>query len=423
MRRSLAIVVTFALGFTACDTPEDENYLWLLSLPNAGTGQGTEDLPVHVEVDDVAGDPDFLFDSTRDIQVFINVIDPRAPVAGSRVTIYELDENGNPVNTISFRAVTNENGNVGGTLTIDRTTNLVELAVTYQDAVHRMLIDVRFVQEIRRTLNILALRQPILVADRDSDGVPDQDDSFPDDPDRATTVYCPADGSAYTVAYEDLYPNRGDADFNDYVLRVRYELDLNAQGEVARIRGHYQHIARGAAYRHTLHLTLPGVSNAHLDWTRFDAAGQLLSQGNSEIADFTAIEMMPDSSTTIEQSNTSKTGQFRPGQALSFEVTLGAPILRSQLGPLPFDLFIHVLNTGHDVHFLGRYANVDGSDRFLDSAGFPWALMVPQNWRWPYEKENIHNGYGFFKDWYESRGTASADWFSKPDDRYVVPAF
>ena len=92
------------------------------------------------------------------------------------------------------------------------------------------------------------------------------------------------------------------------------------------------------------------------------------------------------------------------------------------LGKAPYDLFIKVLNTGHEIHFAGKYFNEDGSDRYIDSAGFPWALMVPDYWQWPYERANIHDGYPDFDDWYLSAGADFQNWYDTPVSEFVFPA-
>ena len=48
------------------------------------------------------------------------------------------------------------------------------------------------------------------------------------------------------VAFEDLYPSAGDADYNDFVVRYSVEENYNAAGELESINMTYTPIARGA---------------------------------------------------------------------------------------------------------------------------------------------------------------------------------
>ncbi len=59
--------------------------------------------------------------------------------------------------------------------------------------------------------------------DADGDGVPNDEDDYPNDGDRAFDNYYPANGPG-TLAYEDLWPGKGDYDFNDLVLDYRFKL-------------------------------------------------------------------------------------------------------------------------------------------------------------------------------------------------------
>ena len=60
-----------------------------------------------------------------------------------------------------------------------------------------------------------------------------------------------------TVAYEDLYPKRGDYDFNDLVISYRCRVDLNADGDVVQLSREAYLRARGAGYVHDWDLRIP----------------------------------------------------------------------------------------------------------------------------------------------------------------------
>ncbi|MCR9143999.1 MAG: LruC domain-containing protein [bacterium] len=414
------------LAFGNCAEAEDENYLWLTS-PGGDSGApgtlsgDTETVPFTVDVTDVNGETDFLFETTQTIDLYINIVDPVAPVSGSRVRVFELIDNSTGRSTL-FQAASDANGNVSGSFTVNRTTPIVVLEYEFAGQTYSQQVDITYVQEIRRTLNVFATVGPVVIADQDGDGIPDDEDAYPDDPDRATTVSYPADGGYYTVAYEDLYPRQGDADFNDYVLRASYEADLNASGELVRLRGDYTHVARGAGYRHTLHLSLDGVADAQFQLKRYASDGTLESESDSTIADFQGVMILPASNTTISNSNTRRGGSaLSAGKRAVFEIIPGTPVNLTDLGAMPFDLFLKVINTNREIHFLGRYFEADGEDRYLDSAGFPWALLVPGNWRWPYERQDVRPAYPDFESWYASGGAFGVNWYENANDELVVP--
>ena len=56
--------------------------------------------------------------------------------------------------------------------------------------------------------------------DTDNDGIIDFYDEYPDDPDKAYDTYTPSIYGWGTYAFEDLWPNQGDYDFNDLVINT-----------------------------------------------------------------------------------------------------------------------------------------------------------------------------------------------------------
>ncbi len=71
--------------------------------------------------------------------------------------------------------------------------------------------------------------------DTDGDGVPDDQDDYPNDPDKAFNNFSPEEGTWATLAFEDLWPGTGDYDFNDLVLFYNMNQITNADNEVVEI--------------------------------------------------------------------------------------------------------------------------------------------------------------------------------------------
>lgn len=404
-----------AAAFTACQNPSDPNLQWLLTVLN-GTTSATapETINFDVTIGDEKGDPTFLFDNTTTLPVHITIVDPYSAVTGSLVQI--LDGTGTGSRVI-FRAVTDTAGNVTGAFTIENRANpSVTIQFTYAGKEYQFLVDLTGVTAINRYIFVdgTVTQQPV-VHDRDGDGIADEIDNYPDDATRATKISIPAD-SYFTIAYEDLYPVPGDADFNDFVVRVRTEEDLNAAGQVVRLRSEFTHVAKGAGYNHFLRMQLPASGTYTLKRTAAD--GTIALNATETLTAGTPFDIFPASNTTIAQSNTATGQTFVLGMKAELEAIFTTPVSTTSI-PFPFDVYLHVINTNRDVHFAGRALAADGSDPYIDSNGFPWALLIPGDWAWPLEKKNIHNAYPQFQTWYSSGGKDATSWYLTSDANYV----
>lgn len=229
-----------------------------------------------------------------------------------------------------------------------------------------------------------------------------------------TWVQQPAAGRYDIVAYEDLYPERGDFDFNDLVVAYRYQLGLNADGQVARIDGEAYLIARGSTYRHdwTLDLPLPAGVQGTATCTTVDAANAPLdcsiAAGDGRVRwtafrDTVAAFPAPGSA-AANPVNTPAGSGFNRGPKASFSVTLAVPVPV----PAPADPWLSVRNTGRTVHL---------SDRGAD--GYPFALKLPSEWKFPAERQDLGRAYPDLVSFVGSSGSQATDWFLRPVDALV----
>ncbi|WCL50089.1 LruC domain-containing protein [Leptospira sp. GIMC2001] len=437
MNKNKTLIILFVgLLFSSCATQEDENYAWLVTLfqPVAPVEEGTDPplsepddtdpvtVPFSMDILDINGPVDFLFENTTTFPIRVVVKDPNNPVNGLLVQVRNL--NPDNVQTVIFRAVTDESGAVTGSFTINnRAEPKVMLEVIYMGTQYFIEVDLQNVLEINRDVYIWINQiEQIANPDLDSDSVPNDLDDYPEDPNRATKIRIPSE-SYYTIAYEDLYPKQGDADFNDYVIRVINEEDLNKEGKVVRIRGEYTHVAKGAGYNHTLNLRLPSVVAGDYTLRRSKPNGDVYFEESKRLNSQDVINLLPSSNTTITQSNTDASQTFTEGDTATWELILDEPVPLLTLGKAPYDLYIYVQNTKLEVHFLGLYKNADGTDQYLDPAGFPWAFLVPGEFEWPLEKANMHSAYPNFNQWYTSAGTIFSDWYKTKLSTYLFSLF
>lgn len=292
----------------------------------------------------------------------------------------------------------------------------------------------------RAIQNLNTLQTLVGAADLDSDGdgVKDALDEFPNDATRAFSRYYPGADSWGTLAYEDQWPQRGDYDLNDVVMRYRTREILNATRQVVALSVDYQLQARGGLIDSGFGLHLPGVSAAVV-------GSAMLAVGN-EPAKAAAVETGQTEATFIVTNSvqahlplgTNAACQFANTQAacplvpmvpFRLDVNFRQPLAAS-LFTAPYNPFIfRSARRGQELHLPGKPATAradkslfgTGDDRsaatgtgtttYMDAQRRPWALDIPVAWAWPLETTDLLLPYPKFADWARSAGVSARDWY------------
>ncbi|TGN11255.1 LruC domain-containing protein [Leptospira mayottensis] len=383
---------------------------------NAGSSSGSSVTPTTgvITVNDQIGSIPFTYNTVQTIPLNLIITDKQSkPISGATVIV--SDNEGH----ILFQGISNNVGQVSGSITVETAVGQITLEITAGGESISNIINLINVIGINREIKYEILL-PVVAApvDSDKDGVPDTLDTYPQDPTRSALIRIPAEGVS-TVAYEDLYPSAGDADLNDYVLHIHNEEDLNTAGDVIRLRGTYQHVARGAGYKHTLFLKLPVSIGATFSRKVVREDGKVVTELTTKTVSASdlsqGIQIQEESNKTTSNPNVNPGGVYKPGHIATIEIVFNSPVKKSALGIYPYDIFIKVANTGKEVHFPGLYKNSNGTDKYLDSNKFPWAILVPGAWKYPYEgldiRKETQTGYKEFNLWVASNGTSYKDWY------------
>ncbi|MEA2103155.1 MAG: LruC domain-containing protein, partial [Candidatus Cloacimonadota bacterium] len=175
------------------------------------------------------------------------------------------------------------------------------------------------------------------VIDTDGDGVPDDEDDYPEDPARAFDSFYPDENVYGTLAFEDLWPSKGDYDFNDIIIDFNVLQVTNADNELVDIKPEIKLRAIGAGYHNGFGIQFPfSVAN-------FDSFS---AQGNESIVRETdcdsavvilfndAFDLMSDPAggTWV---NTVESEPYIEPVTLNFSYTLLDPIPTANLTYLP----------------------------------------------------------------------------------------
>jgi len=273
--------------------------------------------------------------------------------------------------------------------------------------------------------------------DADNDGVPDNFDAAPTDPSYAYISYTPSQNQNGTLAFEDLFPKKGDFDMNDLVVDYRFEEHLTAANKITSITADFTIRAIGGSFRNGLGIELPVSPNlvASVTGERItDNYLTMLPNGTEANQSTTVIfpfdnaynSMLPPGTITFANTVKAQT-QFSPVTA-QVVITFNTPINRSELGTAPFNPFLVVnRERGKEVHLPGKsptglaniaYFNTEDDNTNLNSGktyqtqkGLPWALNLPVSFQYPIEKTPINQVYLKFNKWAESGGNQWPDWY------------
>jgi len=268
-----------------------------------------------------------------------------------------------------------------------------------------------------------------IVKDSDGDGVSDDLDAFPLDPERAARRFYPSATGYGSLAFEDNWPKKGDFDMNDLVVGYRAIETLNARNEITDLKLIYQITARGAQNDNAFAVHLPGVPR-----TVINQSTSTLTVGSQppvslvpESGQNEAVFIMTSSANTL-----TKTGKAWPcgffntvsacprmaAVPLVAEIHFQTPLKPGQIASAPYNPFIfpnRYAGRGMEVHlvdhaptdkadpkYFGTYddtTNIAQARFYRTTDNKPWALDVPENWLYPAEWNNIANAYMSFSSW------------------------
>lgn len=241
-------------------------------------------------------------------------------------------------------------------------------------------------------------------------------------------LHYPSSTDYYLVAYEDNYPYKGDYDFNDLVVAYRVSYGLTPEGKVKRIQGEGYLVARGGSYDHDwyLHINLPeqisgtGQLNVYTANQTTPAEGfpqTIEANGSINIKVFeNIVGQFYDPS--YFYANTLWYADFVPGLKFQFTINLDQSLAINKIDSAPFDPFLYVWSTGYEIHLpnkaplLAESINlINKQTQFKNSSGYPFAMILPQDWLFPNEYVDLGYVYPQFIDYIQSGNQSSTNWY------------
>lgn len=281
------------------------------------------------------------------------------------------------------------------------------------------------------------------VKDTDKDGIPDQDDKYPNDPKRAYDRYYPSESTWGTLAFEDMWPEAGDYDMNDLVVSYRYKFAMSADNKVVDMTAEYKPLATGADFNNGFGVELPLTAGQVSKVTGHKISGSYLSMLSSglEAGQSNAVFIPFDNVRSLFGNakgyiNTIAGNARTAGTPVTVTVEFTTPLSGDFTSLAPFNPFM-ISNQirGNEVHLVNKkptsLANLSklgtaaddskpASGKYYATAtNSPFALDIFGEFKYPAESKSIYSVYESFKDWAKSGGTSNQEWLKKVNTNLI----
>lgn len=256
--------------------------------------------------------------------------------------------------------------------------------------------------------------------DEDGDGVADTEDDYPQDPNRAYRSFFPSAGKQ-VVSFEDLWPGKGDYDFNDLVLSQKVEIARNANNELVDAKFKVSLDAIGAGHNNGIGLLLRQQDGSNPTVLLVNNHSGDISDDPDNPNGFIVSSDVYSDISEYYQNNGS--GPSKTPDTLNFTLNFKAS---RTINFIPELYLFRSDDRGLEVHLPGfsgsgafnsSLANtIDDNGDFKTAEGLPWAIEIVTSTNYEHPKERIDMVEAFpqFQSWATSGGTQNQTWYDFP---------
>ncbi len=260
--------------------------------------------------------------------------------------------------------------------------------------------------------------------DIDNDGVPNASDPDPLDPNKMFTQYAPSMNNYGTYAFEDLWPEKGDYDFNDFVVQVQENVVTNSSNQIFEVTYNLRIMAMGGGFNNNFGITLQDPNNTAMTtvYSPENSTHEVFQRDGKEVF----ILKHPKSLFyTNDLINAELNATYYEPVELQVKIQLDGTLIY----PIDYNATFFIEQhgvAGHEIHLpniiptnnmnTSLFGTIHddttpGSNKyFLSPDNLPWGLYVPTEWEYPLEGEEIIDAYFDFDDYAQSN--PSLPWYN-----------
>ncbi|MBN1650208.1 MAG: LruC domain-containing protein [Bacteroidales bacterium] len=263
------------------------------------------------------------------------------------------------------------------------------------------------------------VEEEVVEVDTDGDGIIDLYDDYPNDNKKAYNVYTPSANGYGSYAFEDLWPNLGDFDFNDLVLHYRYKHIMNAAGLIAQTTMEFKIANVGGSFKNGFGIQINTDESAIQEVTGYKLTENLIALNGKGLENNQTkpVIIVFDNAWSNINDNNGK---------INIVINYTVPIRNNQMGSLNPFIFING-ERGREVHLVDMvptdlmdtsyFGTADDDSNpaigryYRNQTNLPWAVTMLTEFKFPKEKIAINKGYTKFASWSISSGTDYNDWY------------
>jgi len=242
-------------------------------------------------------------------------------------------------------------------------------------------------------------------------------------------VKYPIDAIA-TFAFEDLAPQKGDADYNDFVVQMNSKEYYQGK-QIQKIEMEFLAKARGAGFDHGFLINIPFEGSANVLIERFNGplpnslqsrqVFEHVKEGDLQVSVFPSTKISLPSTNDDVRVNTIPQTTLLDYQLAKVTILIKEGRLLSNS---PYDPFLRVKDTNSEIHILELTQKIDADgdgqkDYWQDEKGIhPFGIVMHNAWVWPLEEVYIKNVYPNYKFVIENGVFKPADpkWYETPQE-------
>ena len=225
-----------------------------------------------------------------------------------------------------------------------------------------------------------------------------------------------------TLMFEDMYPQLGDYDFNDFV--ARYNLRILYKYSRGKYYAHKMCIsvqirAVGGIYKYEPYIRLTKVKadNIIIETTEKNVKSIKGPNGEAIIS-----YKSPTPPSGYKYYNTEKNEMTKPDKFKEIWITFKNQIEYEDVMDKNYNIDMYIAKENHkqEIHLKGYEPVYDQHQDYADKNNFVWGIRTWGIFDHAIEGKNFLKAYPQFKGWVTSGGKEYKRWWEEVDYRYVI---